>query len=102
MPCETLDLAPVHLSSIFLSVWKAATEAKMASKSLHVVPRDGRWAVRRTGSDKVTKLFDTKWEAIAQGREIARNQGTELYIHRSDGRIRERVSYGHDPHPSDG
>ena len=71
----------------------------MASKSQHVVPRDGKWAVRRTGSDKVTKLFDTRWEAIVQGRKIARNQRAELYIHDRDGRIRSRDSYEHEPHP---
>ena len=71
----------------------------MAPKSQHVVPRDGKWAVRRTGSDEVTKLFDTRWEAIAQGRKIARNEGTELYIHGRDGRIRSRDSYEREPHP---
>ena len=74
----------------------------MASKSQHVVPRDGKWAVRRTGSDRATKKFDTQREAIAHGRKIARNQGAELFIHGSDGRILERSSYGHDPHPPDG
>lgn len=74
----------------------------MASKGQHVVPRDGRWAVRRTGSDKATKKFDTQREAIARGREIARNQGTGLYIHGRDGRIRGIESYGHDSHPPTG
>lgn len=74
----------------------------MASKSLHVVPRDRKWAVRRTGSERATKLFDSQKDAIARGRQIARNEGTELYIHGRDGRIRERDSYGRDPHPPDG
>jgi len=30
-------------------------------------------------------------------RKIAKNQGTELYIHGKDGLIRERDSYGNDP-----
>ena len=68
----------------------------------HVVPRDGKWAVRRTGSYKATKLFDTQMEAAARGRQIARNQRTELYIHGRDGRIQERDSYGRDPHPTRG
>lgn len=97
-----LDLAPVRLSSIFLSVWKTAAEGEMATKRQHVVPRDGKWAVRRSGSDKATRLFDTQRQAIAQGREIARKQGTELYIHGRDGRIRERDSYGRDPYPPKG
>ena len=70
----------------------------MAPKSLHVVPRDRKWAVRRTGSGRVTKIFDTRKEAIARGRQIARNEGTELYIHDRDGRIRERDSYERNPH----
>ena len=74
----------------------------MASKGQHVVPRDSGWAVRRSGSEKATKIFDTQREAIAQGRKIAQNQRTELYIHGSDGRIRERDSYGRDPHPPEG
>ena len=97
-----LKLAPVRLSCIFLSVCKIAAEVEMVSKSHHVVPRDGKWAVRRTGSYRTTKLFDTKWEAIAQGRKIARNQGTKLYIHGRDGRIRVGDSYEHDPHPPKG
>ena len=74
----------------------------MASKGQHVVPRNGKWAIRRSGSDKATKIFDTQKEAIVQGRRIARNQGTELYIHGRDGRIRDRDSYGQDPHPPKG
>lgn len=74
----------------------------MASKGQHVVPRDRKWAVRKSGSDKVTKIFDTQEEAIVRGRKIARNQGAELYIHGRDGRIRDRDSYGQDPHPPKG
>jgi len=35
-------------------------------------------------------------------REIAQRQGTELFVHGRDGRIRERDSHGHDPHPPRG
>ena len=74
----------------------------MTSKGQHVVPRNKKWAVRKSGSDKATKIFDTRKEAIVQGRKIARNQGTELYIHGRDGRIRDRDSYGQDSHPPKG
>lgn len=74
----------------------------MAGKGQHVVPRDGQWAVRRSGSDRVTRLFETQREAIHAGRAWARNQGTELYIHGRDGLIRERESYGRDPLPPKG
>ncbi len=60
----------------------------MGSSGQHVVPRGGKWAVRRAGSAKVTKKFDTQSEAIQEGRRIARRQGTELYIHGRSGRVR--------------
>lgn len=68
----------------------------------HVVPRDGQWAVRREGSARDTKRFETQKEAIRAARRIARNQGGELVVHGRDGRIRQRSSYGSDPHPPEG
>jgi len=66
----------------------------MAKRNQHVVPtKDGAWAVRGAGSSRATKKFPTQNEAIAAGRRIAKNQGAELLIHRSDGRIREKDSY---------
>jgi hypothetical protein len=69
------------------------------AKNQHIVPRGGQWAIRGAGNSKDTLRFGTQAEAIARGREIARNQGSELVIHGTDGRIREKSSYGHDPHP---
>ena len=75
----------------------------MTSKSSqHVVPHPDGWAVRKSGSDRVSQVFDTQQEAINRGREISINQGAELLIHGRDGRIRERDSHGHDPHPPQG
>lgn len=72
------------------------------SANQHVVPRDGEWAVRKEGSSRDTSRFSTQEEAIRAGRRIARNQGSELLVHGRDGRIRERRSYGDDPHPPSG
>ena len=74
----------------------------MPRKGQHVVPRDGKWAVRKTGANRVTRSFETQREAIDAARDIARNQKTELYIHGRDGRIRERDSFGKDPFPPKG
>ncbi|WP_367280921.1 DUF2188 domain-containing protein, partial [uncultured Alistipes sp.] len=41
-------------------------------------------------------------EAIDIAREIARNQESELLIHRPNGQIRDRDSYGNDPYPPKG
>ena len=71
----------------------------MPREAQHVVPRGGKWAVKRSGADRVTRHFDTQREAIETAREYARKQQTELYVHGRDGRIRERRSYGPDPSP---
>ena len=74
----------------------------MPRKVQHVVPRNGKWAVRKSGSYRVSRYFYTQSEAVDAARDIARRQRTELYIHGSDGRIRERNSYGNDPFPPPG
>lgn len=70
-----------------------------AKKNQHVVPRDGEWAVRSEGSNRVTSVHNTRREAIDAARELARNQASELVIHGRDGRVRERDSYSSDPLP---
>jgi len=47
-------------------------------------------------------VFGTQQEAIERGREIARNQRSELLIHGRDGRIREKNTYGRDDYPPKG
>ena len=75
----------------------------MAKKrNQHVVPAKDGWAVKGAGSPKATKVFATQKEAIEKAREIAKNQGSELLIHRRDGRIREKNTYGRDPYPPKG
>lgn len=71
----------------------------MPKRNQHVVPHDGRWAVRREGSNRVTSKHDTQREAIEAAREILRNQGGELFIHGRNGYIRAKDSYGTDPNP---
>ena len=69
----------------------------MPGKAQHVVPRGGKWAVRKSGSNRVTRLFGTQREALEAAREIARKQRTILYIFGRDGRISERESYAIEP-----
>ena len=71
----------------------------MPKKNQHVVPRDDGWAVRGAGNSKDTSHHDTQAQAINQAREIAQNQKSEVVIHRPDGRIRDKDSYGNDPMP---
>jgi uncharacterized protein YdaT len=65
-------------------------------KNQHVVPHDGRWAVRGEGNERLTSVHDTQSEAIDVAREIARNQQSELLVHNRHGQIRERDSHGNE------
>ena len=74
----------------------------MSAKGQHVIPGGGKWRVRRAGATRASGTFGTQAEAIARARELAKSQGSELYIHGQDGRIRERRSFGDDPFPPKG
>lgn len=74
----------------------------MAKRNQHVVPHQDGWAVKGAGSKRATSLHSTQSAAILAGRQVARNQSTELFIHGRDGRIRERDSHGNDPFPPRG
>ena len=65
----------------------------------HVVPYNNDWAVRGAGNSRVTSIHDTQSEAINSARSIAINQGSEVVIHGTDGRIRDKDSHGKDPCP---
>jgi len=68
-------------------------------KNQHVVRRGGGWAVRGEGNSRDTSHHRTQSQAIDAARDIARNQHSEVVIHDTHGRIRDRDSYGNDPFP---
>jgi hypothetical protein len=74
----------------------------MSKRDQHVVPHKDGWAVRGAGSRRASSVHETQQQAIDAGRRTAQNQGSELYVHGRDGRIRERDSHGNDPHPPKG
>lgn len=71
-------------------------------KNQHVVPHGNNWAVKGEGNNRATSLHPTQQEAIAAAQGIAINQGSELLIHGTNGRIRARNSYGNDDYPPEG
>ncbi len=71
-------------------------------KNQHIVKHPKGWAVKGAGNEKATVVTDTQAEAIKIGREIAINQQSELIIHGTDGKIREKNSYGNDDFPPKG
>ncbi len=71
-------------------------------KNQHVVPHQGKWAVKGFGNKKYTVMTKFKKDAIRIGKRIALNQKSELFIHKKNGVINRRNSYGNDPFPPRG
>ncbi len=68
-------------------------------KNQYVVPTKDGWGVRGEGSSKLTAKTDTKADALKIGKDIAKNQQSELTILGKDGKIQNKNSYGNDPFP---
>lgn len=75
----------------------------MTKKNVHITPRsDGKWNVKQAGNKRASSIHDTQKNAIDAGRDIARKNQSENVIHGRDGKIRDKDSYGNDPHPPQG
>jgi len=62
----------------------------MKKRNQHIIPLGTGWAVKSEGSRRMTLITDKKITAIKVGRQIAKNQKSELVIHGKDGRILEK------------
>jgi hypothetical protein len=60
------------------------------------------WKVEVTGNKRASGSHATKPPAVAQGRQLASRNKSELVIHTQDGKIGERRTYGKDPFPPRG
>lgn len=67
-------------------------------ENVHVTPRaGGGWQVKSAGNKKAAKVTDTQKQAINAAIPIAKNNKSEVVIHGTNGRIRDKDSYGNDP-----
>jgi len=62
------------------------------TKNQHIVPFEGKWAITNLISKKAFRIFSDPEEAIEYAKVNAA-QGTAIFIHGPDGRIRERKEY---------
>jgi hypothetical protein len=69
----------------------------------HVVKRPDGWAVKGEGNSRYTSRgMATQQKARQRAEQVARNKGSDVIIHRANGQIRDRDSYGNDPFPPKG
>jgi Uncharacterized protein conserved in bacteria (DUF2188) len=71
----------------------------MTKQNQHVVIHGEDWAVRGAGNSRVTSIHSTQGDAVDAARDIAQRRNSEVVIHRPNGQIRDRDSYGRDPNP---
>ena len=76
--------------------------SKMSGKNQHVVPHVKGWAVKSAGSSRATSVHSTQKSAISAARSTAIKNSSEMLIHGTNGRIRDRNTYGKDPFPPRG
>lgn len=74
----------------------------MAKGDIHTVHRDDKWFNEVEGGQRASNSAATKAEAEDKGREMAKDREVEHQIHKLDGTIGERNSYGNDPRSSRG
>src|SRR5918993_1582161 len=66
----------------------------MAQKTaVHIELRDDAWIVIREGNQRATSVHPTQSEAAESGRELARRDGAEFFLHGQDGHVREHHDY---------
>ena len=66
-------------------------------KNEHVVPRKKGWAVRREGSEKVSKLFVTQSKAMDYAGRIAKKDDVNLVVHKHNGEFKN-FRHGYEIH----
>jgi hypothetical protein len=63
----------------------------------HVESTDRGWKVLKEGATRASASFETKPDAVARGRELAKGQARgRLVVHGKDGRVQDEFTYvGH-------
>jgi hypothetical protein len=62
---------------------KKATSSK--GKKVHVISRNGGWAVKREGTARASKIYRTKAAAVSGAQKSSK--GRDVVIHKKDGSI---------------
>lgn len=64
--------------------------------NVETLHNDGQWHYAIEGTDQVSEPFTDKEEAVAEGREMARDLEVEHIVKNVDGTIEERQSFNHE------
>ena len=76
---------------------RKAMQAVPSNGEFHVIPSNGGWAVKREGTAKASKIYDSRGNAIHAARDRAERSRTTVVVHGRDGTVRR--TYAGDPRP---
>ena len=55
------------------------------SKKVHVISRNGGWAVKKEGNSRASKIYSTKDATVTGARSSSK--GSDVVVHKKDGSI---------------
>ena len=61
--------------------------------AVHLIPHEGRWAVRTDGSDEPELTFPNRADAVLAAREVAQTAGVALLYHGPTGNVVYREEF---------
>ena len=71
-------------------------------ENYYTVKHGDKWATRREGASRVSKISDTQKAAMNYTKSLAQKNKSEHRIQGKDGKFRASDSYGRDPYPPKG
>jgi hypothetical protein len=71
-------------------------------RSVHVVPEDVGWVVKKGGRSRMEVHFAKKSDAVRYGQELSREARTGLYVHFKNGNVQEMNTRGTDSNMPNG
>lgn len=71
-------------------------------ENYYTVKHGDKWASRKEGADKASRVFDTQKEALDYSKTQAQKNNSEHRFQGRDGKFRGADSYGNDPYPPKG
>lgn len=81
------------IKKILKQILRKNARSSRQTHNQHVVTHEDGWAVRGEGNERLTGTYKYQDDAIERAKDIARNYKSSVIIHRTDGTIRDRVSY---------
>lgn len=63
----------------------------MAKKTIHIVPKEQGWIIKKEGAQRISGSADTKAEAYVIAKQIALNQGLDIIVHGKNGKIQKKI-----------